>query len=105
MLPRHENLHAVWDVNVVQALGRDPEVVAARLERQITPGEMASGRKGTVEDWANETFGVASREIYAKLPGKGGTEEPVILPEGYARAESAVTGGSWRGLGFDSANY
>jgi hypothetical protein len=90
---RHENLHAVWDVNVVQALGRDPEVVAARLERQITPVEMASWRKGTVEDWANETFGVASREIYARTPGKAGTEEAVILPQGYARAESGVTEG------------
>jgi hypothetical protein len=90
---RHENLHAVWDVNVVQALGRDPEVVAARLERQITLAEMENWRKGTVEDWANETFGVASREIYARLPRKGGTEEPVILPQGYARAESGVTEG------------
>ena len=61
---RHENLHAGWDVNVVQALGRDPEAVAARLERQITPAETASWRKGTVEEWANETFGVAGREVY-----------------------------------------
>jgi hypothetical protein len=90
---RHENLHAVCDVNSVQALGRDPEVVAARLERQITPAETVSWRKGTVEDWANETFGAASQEIYARIPGKGGTEEPVILPEGYAWAESGVTEG------------
>jgi hypothetical protein len=90
---RHENLHAVWDVNVVQALGRHPEVVAARLERQIKPGEMVSWGKGTVEDWANETFGVASREIYARIPGKGGTDAPVILPLGYARVESGVTEG------------
>ncbi|MGH6888454.1 MAG: S1/P1 nuclease [Rhizomicrobium sp.] len=88
---RHENLHAVWDVNVVQALGRDPDAVAARLEKQIMPAEIASWRRGAVEDWANETFHVAEREIYAKLSGKGGTEEPVILPLGYAKAESGVT--------------
>lgn len=33
---RHENLHAVWDDNVVEALGRDPETVVSRLENNIT---------------------------------------------------------------------
>ena len=70
------------DVNAVRALRRDPEVVAAWLERQITPAEIASWRKGKVEDWANETCGVASREVYSRLPETGGTEEPVILQKG-----------------------
>jgi hypothetical protein len=85
---RHENLHAVWDDNVVQALGRDPEKVASRLEADITPARATVWRHGTTVDWANETFGVASREVYAKLPGSGGTNAPVTLPEGYAHNES-----------------
>jgi S1/P1 Nuclease len=90
---RHENLHVVWDANVVQSLGHDPDIVATRLERQIMPTEIASWRRGTVQDWANETFHVAGREIYSKLPGSGGVEEPVMLPKGYARMENGVTQG------------
>jgi hypothetical protein len=89
---RHENLHAVWDVNVVEALGRDPEKVAARLEGEITPADRNAWKSGNVEDWANGTFHVAGREIYAKLPGKGGTEAPVVLAPGYAQDESVVAG-------------
>jgi len=74
----------------VQGLRRDPDAVAARVERQITPAEIGSWRNGTVEHWANETFSVASVAIYAKLPGQSGTREPVLLPESYARREREV---------------
>lgn len=87
---RHENLHAVWDVNVVQALGLEPDKVAAQLEGEITPADKSVWKPGSVVDWANETFHVAGREIYANLPGKGGTEAPIILPEGYAHDESVI---------------
>ena len=31
------NMHAVWDVDVVRALGRGPEEISVRLEKEITP--------------------------------------------------------------------
>ncbi len=35
----YKNLHAVWDTDVVEALGDDPGTVAATLEGQITAAE------------------------------------------------------------------
>lgn len=87
---RRTNLHAVWDTAVVEALGNDPTGVAQRLEVEITPMERSDWDRGTAADWANESFCVAGREIYAKLPGSGGTDAPVILPASYAQIESAT---------------
>jgi hypothetical protein len=87
---KRTNLHAVWDTYVVQALGSDTALVAGSLESKITPQDRAQWDSGNAADWANESFRVASREIYAKLPGKGGTDAPVILPETYATQEAPV---------------
>jgi hypothetical protein len=87
---RRDNMHFVWDDNVVEALGRDPDEVASRLETRITPDEVRDWKRGSVEDWANETFRVAGKEIYAKFPGVGGTDTPVILLPAYVQNESAV---------------
>ncbi|HEV2562268.1 MAG TPA: S1/P1 nuclease [Rhizomicrobium sp.] len=86
-----KNLHAVWDTNVVEALGHDPITVAAALERQITPQERRQWSEGSVEDWTNQSFQIAKTKIYAALPGTGGTDAPVILPSDYAQRETAIT--------------
>ncbi|MGH6877484.1 MAG: hypothetical protein ACREHV_08925 [Rhizomicrobium sp.] len=61
-------------------------------KREITPAEITSWRRGTVEEWANQTFRVAGEEIYSKLPGAGGTVAPVVLPAEYARVEAGIAG-------------
>ncbi|MDR3499931.1 MAG: S1/P1 nuclease [Parvibaculum sp.] len=86
-----KNLHAVWDTNVVEALGNDPATVAAILERQITPEEKRQWSRGSVVDWANQSFQIAKNKIYATLPGKGGTDAPIILPSDYAAREANIT--------------
>jgi hypothetical protein len=83
-----ENLHHVWDTDVVEALGTDPKTVANDLEARITPVERAVWSKGDAVDWANDSFGVASREIYAKLPAGGDT---INLSDDYAANEVDVT--------------
>lgn len=88
---RSENLHAVWDDNVVQSLGRDPELVASELESQIAPIKVRSWVRGSTSDWANESFHIAEREIFSQLPGAGETVMPVILPRDYASRERPVT--------------
>lgn len=85
------NLHAVWDTNVVAALGQNPDQVASSLGAQIGPGEAKSWSRGAPADWANETFGIAKRVIYSALPGEGGTTAPIILPQDYAARERSVT--------------
>ena len=87
---RRTNLHAVWDVDVVRALGRSPEEISAQLEREITPADMRMWQMGNGLDWAIESFRIASRDIYGKLSGSGGTDASIILSPDYTASESAV---------------
>lgn len=85
------NLHAVWDTNVVAALGQNPDQVASGLAAQIGPGDETAWRRGSPADWANECFGIAKRTIYSTLHGEGGTAAPIVLPPDYAARERSVT--------------
>ena len=80
------SLHQVWDQNVVVVMGNDSTRIAADIDGKLMPAQKAQLRAGTPADWANESFGVAAREIYAHLPEHG----TVRLPENYARMESTV---------------
>jgi hypothetical protein len=57
----------------------------------VTPEDEASWSRGAPADWANESFGVAKRVIYAGLSDQGGTEAPIILPRDYAARMRSVT--------------
>ena len=83
---RRSNLHRVWDQDVVAALGPDSMRVAAGIERDMTSANKARMMAGTPADWANESFQIASREIYARIPVGG----PVRLPRDYANREKIV---------------
>lgn len=84
------NLHAVWDSDVVVALGQNPDRVASFLEAQITGDEVKAWSRGSPADWANESFGIAKRDIYSTLRGEGATTAPIILPRDYAVRERSV---------------
>jgi len=83
---RRTNLHHVWDEDLVEALGPDVNQVAGGIEAGLSPQDKAKFAAGTPVDWANESFGVAAKEIYARIPSRG----PVRLPRDYARRESPV---------------
>jgi hypothetical protein len=83
---RRSNLHRVWDQDVVEALGPDAMTVAADIEANLSPQDKAKIMAGTPADWANESYQVAEREIYARLPGSG----PVRLPRDYTSRERAA---------------
>ena len=80
------SLHQVWDQDVVAALGEDSERIAADAEAHLTPGQKAQIETGAPADWANESFALAEREIYAPLPASA----RITLPPDYARRESGV---------------
>jgi hypothetical protein len=86
---RHANLHEIWDADVVEALGRQPEVVGGYLAAHITAGEKREWARGNASDWANESFGIAKREIYGRDRISGTTTE-IALPRGYARSEDQI---------------
>lgn len=83
---RRSNLHRVWDQDVVVALGSDSMRVAAGLERNLVPADRAKMMAGTPTDWANESFQIASREIYGRIPAGG----PVRLPRDYTSREKMI---------------
>ena len=83
---RRSNLHRVWDQDVVAALGPDTMQVAADIESGASPQAMAAMMGGAPADWATESFQVASREIYGRIPANGS----VRLPRDYAMREKAV---------------
>ncbi len=83
---RRSNLHRVWDEDLVEAQGSDPNAVVASIEAGLSPQDKTRMAVGTPVDWVNETFAVGVKEIYARVPPKG----PVRLPRDYARRESNV---------------
>ena len=91
--PRTTNLHSYWDTAVVQALGTDPQTVAASLEAQITPADRKAWEAGDPRTWAQEAFSVAQNVVYmiGSQPGCNPDAAPITLPSGYAqKAEAAV---------------
>jgi hypothetical protein len=52
----------------VASLGSSSEAVAQRLIAGISTDQLRTWRAGSVTDWASESFGVAKREVYGKLP-------------------------------------
>ena len=84
------NLHAVWDTEVVEALGSSEETVAAVLASKITQSDRKAWSRGTAVSWANETWAVAKRFVYGSFPGRGATDAPIVLPNTYASAQEAV---------------
>ena len=86
MKNRRTNLHRVWDEDLVEALGPDAGPVAGSIEAGLSPEGKAKLAAGTPADWANESFSVAAKEIYARIPSRG----PVRLPRDYAGREKQV---------------
>jgi hypothetical protein len=61
-----ENLHAVWDATLINALLVAEPDLSDRLRK--TAQHMKPPTKGTITDWALESHAVAHHLIYARLP-------------------------------------
>jgi hypothetical protein len=59
------NLHAYWDVTVINALGTNAEQIAAALDAAITPDEVTRWNQGTVRAWAMEVFQLSVKDAYS----------------------------------------
>ncbi|HEX3395740.1 MAG TPA: S1/P1 nuclease [Steroidobacteraceae bacterium] len=83
------NLHAYWDVTVVEALGHSATHIADQLDARLSADDIKAWSQGTPRSWAMDTFEVGRRDAYA-LPSQptcqsGGS---VTLPPAYlAQAE------------------
>jgi len=57
-------LHAYWDTQLVEKLGRNPRAVAAALRRQISKSQADQWATGTPADWAEDSFAQAKAVAY-----------------------------------------
>lgn len=62
--PSIGNLHSYWDNHLVQRLGSDSKAVGAALNRQISSANADAWAKGTVNDWARQSFTRAKQVAY-----------------------------------------
>lgn len=89
ILRRHRtNLHAVWDREVVQALGRSPAQIATAFARGMNHQDVLQWQRGSIESWTDETFRVAQRRVYSQLADHGPYE--LILPPNYPRDQKKL---------------
>jgi S1/P1 Nuclease len=59
------NLHAYWDVSVVNALGQSAPQIAGQLDARLTADEIKDWSQGTPLQWAVETFEIGRHDVYA----------------------------------------
>lgn len=73
------NLHGVWDTNILAraTTGKNVEQVAADLDQSFSK-EIARWQKGNadVDAWAWESYQLAAKKVYAKLPTPIAAEAP-----------------------------
>ncbi len=82
------SLHRLWDAGLMQRMPSEDQLFAT-MEKAITPGERAEWSRGSVEDWAEESFEVARRLVYGELPPPAGTDS-LRIGEAYEHAAEPV---------------
>src|SRR6516225_8472234 len=81
-----DNLHWVWDTGLVERIDRNPQALAAELERRITDQDRANWVRGSIEDWVMESHTLAQTVAYGDL----GTENPAVISPEYERQADVV---------------
>jgi hypothetical protein len=70
---RPGNLHHFWDTEWVARLGNDPREVAGTIVAGILDEQKQAWSQGRAADWAMESFAVARKDVYGRLPKPSGT--------------------------------
>jgi hypothetical protein len=76
------NLHAVWDTNILAkaTTGKTVDQVSAELDRSLQK-KIAGWQKGSadVDTWAWESYQLAVKKVYGKLPARIPVENPQAI--------------------------
>jgi hypothetical protein len=59
------NLHAYWDVSVVNALGQSAAQIADQLDARLSAADIKNWTAGSPQSWAMDTFEIGRRDAYA----------------------------------------
>lgn len=62
---QQSNLHAYWDVAVVEALGLSAAQIADKLDASLGAADLKQWAQGTAQSWALDSFEVGRRDVYA----------------------------------------
>lgn len=87
---RPGSLHRYWDADFVRDLGPDARQIAAELIPQITSGDRAAWARGSVADWAMQSFALAQALAYGTLPPPDERGERRLSADYVALADDAV---------------
>jgi hypothetical protein len=82
-------LHHYWDSVFVERLGENSAAVAAGLIADIPAGALVEWRKGSVADWAMQSFEIARQLAYGRLPAADAAGR-YRLDETYVRDATAA---------------
>lgn len=85
------NMHRVWDTAVVNAMGTDAKTVAGKLSPLVSPALAAQWSAGSPEDWANECFVIAKKQIYEVVPGMMAPKTTIDISEKYPAQVGPIT--------------
>ncbi|HEY8253277.1 MAG TPA: S1/P1 nuclease [Rhizomicrobium sp.] len=80
------SLHKLWDVDVVEPLGPDPDTIAENIEHDLPAGRRQEWQSGSPARWANEAHAIAREHIYPPLGGG----RDLRLPRDYAFREAPL---------------
>jgi hypothetical protein len=81
-----DNLHWVWDTGLIERIDRNPQALAAELERRITNQDRATWVKGSIEDWVMEGHRLAQTIAYGDL----GSDNPAVIGPEYERQADPI---------------
>ena len=81
------NLHSLWDSGLLKRMP-DEDRLLEIISAVLTPERAAEWSRGTVEEWAGESFRLAQMVVYGYLPPA--TAGAVSLGEGYQRAAEPI---------------
>jgi hypothetical protein len=62
---QQSNLHAYWDVAVVEALGPSAAQIADKLDASLGATDFKQWAQGTPQSWGLDTFEIGRRDVYA----------------------------------------
>lgn len=64
------NLHKVWDSEVIERFDLDSTAYARELSHELTPERIAGWKKGTIAEWADESWRLANSCAYVDDDGR-----------------------------------
>ncbi len=59
------NLHAYWDVSVVNAFGGSAAQIADQLDARLSAADLKDWTAGSPRSWAMDSFEIGRRDVYA----------------------------------------